>query len=159
MFQGILKDFGVEYPEQYRWMHILIASIVIIFTICLLRSVNSLRYATLISIGAVLYTCLVLFLELYFYWGKYSPEEKIVWFNFDDIKGILTSFGLTFFAFYCQVGFFPALENLFKLDPPHIKKVILMIDLLACFPKHYHGFRVLYCNYFGWLPCYVIAYT
>lgn len=122
MCQGVLGDLGVSHPEDYKLYHVIAVSAIVVFPICMLRSVNSLRYGTLISIGAVLYTCLVLFVELYFYWDLEKAKREIVWFKFD--ANFFSAFGITFFAFYCQVGFFPALENLLKLDEPHIKKLV-----------------------------------
>ncbi len=121
MIQGVMKDFGVMDYASYKPYHIMVVSALIIFPVCMVRSVNSFRYATLISIGAVLYTCMVLLAELFFYWDTEKARQQIVWFKFD--ANFFSAFGITFFAFYCQVGFFPALENLLKLDKNHIKKV------------------------------------
>jgi len=121
MTQGILRDFDVHNYADYKNYHIMATAAFIVFPVCMLKNVNSLRYATLISIGAVLYTCLVLFVELYFYWDTETAKKEIVLFRFDS--NFFSAFGITFFAFYCQVGFFPALENLLKFDKIHIKKV------------------------------------
>jgi len=122
MCQGVLQDFGVQNSGDYKIYHVIATSAVIIFPVCMLRNVNSLRYGTLISIGAVIYTCCVLFVEIFFFWDTQKAQEKIVWFKFD--ANFFSAFGITFFAFYCQVGFFPALENLLKRDEPHIKRLV-----------------------------------
>ena len=121
MIQGVLNDFNVQDYQTYKPYHILATSVFIIFPVCLLKNVNNLRYATLVSIAAVLYTCLLLLVELFFYWDLEKAKKEIVWFKFD--ANFFSAFGITFFAFYCQVGFFPALENLSKLDKAHISKV------------------------------------
>ncbi len=121
MIQGVMKSFDVTNYESYKPYHIMAVSAVIVFPVCLLRSINSLRYATLISIGAILYTCLVLFGEMFLYWDTEKAKKELVWVKFDS--DFFSAFGITFFAFYCQVSFFPAIENLLKLDQPHIKKV------------------------------------
>ena len=124
MCQGVLTDFGMTEKEAktYQPYHVICMSLFIVFPVCCLKKVNSLRYGTLLSIGAVIYTCLVLFVELFFFWDFEKAKREVVWFRFDS--NFFSAFGVTFFAFYCQVGFFPALENLLKLDEPHIKKMV-----------------------------------
>lgn len=126
MFQGLLTDFKVTEPEKYKVWHVGGISLFIIFPVCLLRSVNKLRYGTLISIGAIAYSSIVLFVELFLYWDSEKISREIEYFRFD--ANFFSAFGITFFAFYCQVSFFPSLENVSKLDEPHIKRVILSFN-------------------------------
>lgn len=121
MIQGFLKGVGVGSPLDYKTYHIIGASLFILFPVCMLRSVDSFRYATLISIGAILYTSLVLLIGLPIYLTDTETKIELIPFKFN--LDFFKAFGLTFFAFYCQIGFFPAIENLVKLDDPHIKKV------------------------------------
>ena len=58
MIQGVLTSAGVQDPESWKPIHIVVTSAVFIFPVCLLHDVNSLRYLTLVSIGAILYTAL-----------------------------------------------------------------------------------------------------
>jgi amino acid permease len=123
MIQGVLQsaDFDDDERAYYKPYHIVATSAVIVFPVCLLRSVDSFRYATLLSIGAIVYTSLILIIELPFYLTDDKTIINIQYFIFD--LNFFKAFGLTFFAFYCQIGFFPAIENLVKLDLKHIKKV------------------------------------
>lgn len=122
MVQAVLRGFGCTNPEELRLYHIIGTSIIVIFPICLLWSINTLRYATLLSIGAVIYTSILLIVELPFYWDSEKAEKEIKYFYFSP--EIFGAFGITFFAFYCQVGFFPAIENLEKYDTLHINKLV-----------------------------------
>lgn len=104
-------------PESYRVYHIIIIAI-IVFPACLLKSVNSLRYATFVSIGAIFYTAVLLVMEMPFFWdGKGKLELfKLNW-------DFFSAFGITFFAFTCQPGFYSALDKLSKRDEGHKVKV------------------------------------
>lgn len=129
MIQGVLIGIDVKDPAKYKSYHIMATSALIVFPVCMLRSVDSFRYATLISIGAILFTSLILIIELPFYLVSYT-KIKVCYFKFD--LNFFKAFGLTFFAFYCQVGFFPAIENLVKFDSKHIRKVREFVKFLAC---------------------------
>lgn len=117
MIKGGLTLLDVSDVRSYRTYHIIAISIVV-FPICLLRSVNSLRYATFVSIGAIFYTAVLLVIEMPFFWdGKGKLEFfKIGW-------DFFSAFGITFFAFTCQPGFYSALDKLSKRDESHKVKV------------------------------------
>lgn len=123
MVQGVMHDLNVANPEKYKIYHIFLISGIILFPICLLRTVNSLRYGTLISIVAVVYSSLVLLVELFIFWDTKKAAKEIRWFVLDG--NFFSAFGITFFAYYCQISFFPILENLLKLDEIHVAKVSL----------------------------------
>jgi amino acid permease len=127
MIQGLLKDFKVEDPEQYKILHVCVVSLFILFPVCLLKDVSGLRYGTFISIGAVLYTSILLLIELFFFWDSEKAAKEIVFFLFD--ANFFSAFGITFFAFYCQANFFTSVKNMLKLDEEHLNKVrIELID-------------------------------
>ena len=121
LIQGALKAMGVEeeVARNYRLYHIIGVSI-LTYPLCLLRSVNSLRYATFVSIGAIAYTAIILVIQVPFFWGTPMQGDlelfKLDW-NF------FNAFGITFFAFTCQAGFYAALDKLEKRDEVHMKKV------------------------------------
>lgn len=122
MIQRLMKEFKVTNPEQYKNYHIVGFSVIVIFPICLLRDVSILRYATILSILSIAYTTIIVIIELPFYWinGKASMNDlklfKLDWSFFN-------AFGITFFAFMSQTGFYAAIERLTKRDPQHLKKV------------------------------------
>lgn len=123
MVQGLMKDFDVTEPEKYKVLHIFLISLVILFPLCMSKDVTTLRYGTLISIGAVAYSSILLLVELFYFWDTKRASKQIKYFVFNE--DFFSAFGITFFAFYCQVNFFPSLENMTKRDKVHIKKVIL----------------------------------
>ena len=110
---------GVESPEDYRTYHIL-GIAVLVFPICLLKSVSALRYATFVSIGAIAYTAVVLVIEMPYFWGT-EEAGKLEYFklNWD----FFSAFGIVFFAFTCQPGFYASLDKLKKRDEDHKTKV------------------------------------
>ena len=123
MIQRVMKNFSVDKTEQYRTYHIILVSIFIVFPVCLLRGVSNLRYATILSMLSISYTTIILIIELPFYWinGKASLSN-LVWFRLD--WSFFSAFGITFFAFMSQTGFYAAIERLSKRDPPHLTKVL-----------------------------------
>ena len=122
MVQRVLKNFNVENPEQYKNYHIMGLSLVVIFPACLLRSVSNLRYVTILSMLSITYTTVIIIVELPFYWinGKISMD-KLVLFRLN--WSFFSAFGITFFAFMSQTGFYAATEKLVKRDEPHLRKV------------------------------------
>ena len=117
LVQGALRGFGVESRADFKTYHIIAVSL-ITFPMCLLKSVNSFRYATFITIGAIGYTAILLLIQMPYYW-KYDTHMtlfKLDW-NF------FNAFGITFFAFTCQPGFYSALDKLKKRDEEHKIKV------------------------------------
>jgi len=121
MVQGLLKDFDVSNPEEYKIWHVCGVSLFILFPICLLKDVSGLRYGTFISIGAVLYTSILLLIELFLFWDTDKAAKEISFFRFD--ANFFSAFGITFFAFYCQANFFSSVKNMAKLDEVHLNRV------------------------------------
>ncbi len=122
MVRRVMTSFGVDNPEQYRVMQVIALSCVVIFPLCLLRSVSNLRYATILSLFSITYTTIILIVELPMYWssGKASVE-KLELFRLD--WSIFSAVGVTFFSFMSQTGFYAATERLTKRDAPHLTKV------------------------------------
>jgi len=117
LIQGVLTQLDVYDPAQYRLYHIVAIS-AFTFPLCLLKSVNSLRYATFVSIGAICYTAILLIIQMPYFWEK---PAKLVLFKLD--WNFFNAFGITFFAFTCQAGFYGALDKLKKRDEDHKTKV------------------------------------
>ena len=124
LIQRVMMNFNVANPHNYRVYHIICVSVLIIFPLCTLRDVSKLRYATIISMISIFYTVAVVIIEMPFYWiyGKASASN-IKYFVFD--WSFLSAFGITFFAYMCQTGFYAATEKIAKRDPPHLFKVFI----------------------------------
>ena len=116
-----MENFEVANPQQYRFWHILIVSLGIVFPLCMLKAVNRLRYAAMITIAAIVFTAVLLIVELPFYWERPDLQGKFDWVKFD--WGFLNAFGITFWAFTCQTSFFSSMEGLEKCDTAHKYKV------------------------------------
>eukprot|EP00826_Nyctotherus_ovalis_P060020 TRINITY_DN8395_c0_g1_i1.p2 TRINITY_DN8395_c0_g1~~TRINITY_DN8395_c0_g1_i1.p2 ORF type:complete len:134 (+),score=30.19 TRINITY_DN8395_c0_g1_i1:662-1063(+) len=130
MFQGLLKDFGVSNYADYKIVHICGVSLLILFPICMIDKVSRLSYGMYLSVIAVLYTSVVLLVELFFFWNTDRFLKEVVYFRFD--ANFFSAFGITFFAFYCQVNFFSSVKNMIKLDEPHLNKVMLSVNRRLC---------------------------
>lgn len=126
MFQGLLKDFGVSNYTDYKVIHICAVSVLILFPICMIDKVSKLSYGMYLSVIAVMYTSVVLFVELFLFWDTNKFLKEVVYFRFD--ANFFSAFGITFFAFYCQVNFFSSVKNMIKLDEPHLNKVIASVN-------------------------------
>jgi amino acid permease len=124
LIQGILENVGFthEEAEKYRSLHIIVISVIIVFPSCILKSVDVLRYMSLISIFAIFYTSVILIIELPFYNKRPDLQGELEWFKLN--WGFFNAFGITFFAFTCQPGFFSAIEKLTKRDADHKTKVL-----------------------------------
>jgi amino acid permease len=123
MIQRILLNAGVSNPEKCRTWHIALLSVFIIFPLSLLKGVTKLRYATILSITSIAYTTLITIIELPFFWiNSKTSIDKLVVFRVD--WSFFSAFGITFFAFMSQTGFYTAIEQLTKRDDAHLRTVI-----------------------------------
>jgi len=123
MIQRIMQNAGVEDYDSYRNYHVILLSICVIFPITLLKGVNRLRYATILSITSISYTTIIAIVELPFYWvNGIADIDKLTLFRLDWT--FFSAFGITFFAFLSQTGFYSAIEQLTKRDDAHLRTVI-----------------------------------
>ena len=122
-----MRSFDVDSPEQYRYIHIIALSVVVVFPTCLLRNVAILRYAMILSIASISYTTIVLIIEMPMYWINAKNSGNLVFFKFD--WSFLSAFGITFFAFMSQTSFYSATETLGKRDVPHLTKASHLISI------------------------------
>ena len=76
------------------------------------------------SVGALLYTLIVLVIETPFYYQEYvdKPDTRIEAFIID--WNIFTSFSLVFFAYTCQMSIMPVYSELVRPDYRRISKII-----------------------------------
>jgi amino acid permease len=122
LIQGIMENLEVPGAQNYRLFHILLVSAFIVFPLCLFRSVDAFRYISLISILGIFYTALLLIIELPFFYMNPELQGKLELFKLN--WGFFNAFGITFFAFTCQPGFFAAIEKLKKKDYEHKSKIV-----------------------------------
>ena len=76
-------------------------TIIILFPLCIKRDMSAFRYISLASLGALLYTGIVLLAELPAYYAEFSTKSEIVPAYID--MNIFTGCSMTFFAYTCQI--------------------------------------------------------
>ena len=86
------------------------------------RDMAAFRYASLLSIGGLLYTGIVMFIELYFYVKQNYNDAEIVPAYID--MNIFTGFSMTFYSFTCQTQLLPIYSELVNPNYRRIVKVI-----------------------------------
>lgn len=120
-----MLNLEVANRADYRTYQIIAVSAVIVFPLCILKSVSSLRYASLLSIGAIAYTGIILVIELPFFMQHPELRGEMEWVKISP--DFFTAFGITCFAFTCQPGFYSALDSLTKRDSAHKFKVTVYL--------------------------------
>lgn len=86
---------------------------------------SAFRYVSLASIAALLYTGIVLLVELPKYFRTFVNDPKTdIRFGFFDLD-MFTGFSMTFFAFQCQVQLLPIYSELVN---PEYRRVVKVID-------------------------------
>jgi amino acid permease len=87
------------------------------------RDMSAFRYVSLMSIAALLYTAVILLIELPGFYKKNEPtaEYSPAYFDFN----IFTGCSMTFFAFQCQVQLLPIYSELIE---PNYRRVTKVID-------------------------------
>lgn len=103
-------------------------ALLLLLPLSLKRDMSAFRYVSLASIGALLYTGIVLIVELpkyYSYYMEHKEEYNVqVKFGFFDLD-MLTGCAMTFFAFQCQVQLLPIYSELVN---PEYRRVVKVID-------------------------------
>jgi len=121
LIQSAMNILEVDDPSQYRTYHIIIISL-LVFPLCLPESVSAIRHATFITLGAIFYTAILLIIQMFSSSVKKMYENsKLELIKFD--WGIFNAFGITFFAFTCQAGFYSAIDKLKKRDEAHKTRI------------------------------------
>lgn len=108
-------------------------TVLFIFPLSLAKSMSALRYVSLVSIGAIIYTLIVMLVELPRYYDYFhnTLHEQISYFalNLDFFNGC----SITFFSFTCQASILPIFSELVNPNEKRMMKVIgrsLLIDCL-----------------------------
>lgn len=130
-----MTQLGVEQEFVQSFLCRVVISVPIaalaLFPLSMKRDISSLTFASLASMGALLYTLLVLLGEVTFYFQENKSTAIIYAYVFD--LNIFTSFSLVFFAFTCQMQLLPIYSELVAPDYRRIRKVItraLAIDII-----------------------------
>jgi amino acid permease len=83
---------------------------------------SALRYISIVSIGAIVYTLLVMIAELPEYWAAYYNSDTFLYFEFN--KNFFASCSITFFSFTCQASILPIYSELVNPNEKRMMKVI-----------------------------------
>ena len=104
---------------------------VIIFPLCVLKKINELRYASLLSISSFGYIAVVVVLESYFYIKYYNmPNIHVKWFS-TNVNDLFSSLIMVLFAFICHAGIFVILSELKSPTSDRMYKVAKESILLS----------------------------
>jgi amino acid permease len=121
LIQSAIELLEVQGHGQYRIYHIVLVSI-LVFPLCLAESVSAIRHATFITLVAICYTAILLVIQMFTpSVRKLYENAKLEFIKFD--WGIFNAFGITFFAFTCQAGFYSAIDKLKKRDEMHKTRI------------------------------------
>ena len=117
LFKYIIKQFGVseETAESFEVVlgFTVISSVCFLFPLAMKRDMSAFRYVSLASIGALLYTGLVLLIELPEYYSHFRPlqvDNTLPLFRIDF--NIFSGAAMTFFAYTCQIQLLPIYSEL-----------------------------------------------
>lgn len=78
-------------------------AVVVLIPISLLRDLSSLAFASMLSLLALTYTCLLMFVELPWYSREYHEKPYFVQKAFFIDWNFFTGAAMCFFAFTCQM--------------------------------------------------------
>mmetsp|Transcript_3214 Transcript_3214/g.5357 ORF Transcript_3214/g.5357 Transcript_3214/m.5357 type:complete len:351 (+) Transcript_3214:71-1123(+) len=95
---------------------------ILLFPLSMKRDMSAFRYISLASIGALLYTGVVLLVELPAYYKEFSQQSEIVPAYWD--LNIFVGCSMTFFAYTCQIQLLPIYSELVNPEKKRIYKVI-----------------------------------
>jgi amino acid permease len=110
---------------QFKLYQSVPTALLLLLPLSLKRDMSAFRYVSLASIAALLYTGIVLIVELPKYYNHFINHPKTdVRFGFFDLD-MFTGCAMTFFAFQCQVQLLPIYSELVN---PEYRRVIKVID-------------------------------
>lgn len=92
---------------------------------------SALRYVSIVSIGAILYTLIVMLIELPEYWAAFYNPDKFLYFSLN--KNFFSGCSITFFSFTCQASILPIYSELVNPNEKRMMKVIgrsLVVDCI-----------------------------
>lgn len=105
LFKYVFKQFKVD-PDfvdstKFALIQSIPTAVCLLLPLSIKRDMSAFRYVSLASIGALLYTGIVLIVELptYYNANKVKPDYEVKWAYFDF--DMFTGCSMTFFAFQC----------------------------------------------------------
>lgn len=107
---------------KYRAMQCAPVAGLILLPLSLIKDMSGFRHISVVSIFALIYTGLVLIVELpqYIQHNYSSAHIVLAWFDWNFFNGA----SITFFAYTCQVQLLPIYSELVNPNEKRIKKVI-----------------------------------
>eukprot|EP00347_Sterkiella_histriomuscorum_P008929 403343202 len=138
LFVICCNNFGVS-PEitgdpehgitTFKAVQCVITTVCFIFPLSLAKSMSALRYVSIVSIGSILYTLIVMLVELPEYSAFYFNKDTFTYFSLN--KEFFSGCSITFFSFTCQASILPIYSELVNPNERRMMKVIgrsLIID-------------------------------
>lgn len=132
---GVPKDITGKEGEitLFKVLQAVITTACFILPLSLAKNMSALRYISLVSIGSILYTLIVMLVELPEYYHQYHviKGEPVEWFKLD--LNFFSGCSITFFSFTCQASILPIYSELVNPKQSRMMKVIgrsLSIDCL-----------------------------
>lgn len=125
---GVDKDFAKS--KTFATIISVPVSIFILFPLCIMRDLSSLRYVSIASLGALIYTVIILSIELPSYYRHFSKITDSKPFYFD--LNLFTGSSMVFFSYTCQIQTLPIYNELKNPSLPRMNKVInraLFVDM------------------------------
>lgn len=116
----------------FKSLQAVITTIAFIFPLSLAKSMSALRYVSLVSIGSIFYTLVVMLVELPGYYDFYhnTLKEEVSYFNMDI--NFFSGCSITFFSFTCQASILPIYSELVNPNKTRMTKVIGRSLLIDC---------------------------
>jgi amino acid permease len=131
-----LLKCGIADPDFYgSWKYRAIqgapTAALVLLPLSMIKDMSGFRHISVVSIFALLYTGMVLFVELPAYIHKNYEHAEIVPAYFD--WNFFTGASITFFAYTCQVQLLPIYSELVNPNEKRIKKIIsrsVLVDVM-----------------------------
>lgn len=125
VFTQFRFDDDLVESNKFKLIQSIPTALLILLPLSLKRDMSAFRYVSLASIAALLYTGIVLLVELPKYFRTFVNDPKTdIRFGFFDLD-MFTGFSMTFFAFQCQVQLLPIYSELVN---PEYRRVVKVID-------------------------------
>lgn len=137
---GVSKDITGNIDNGITWfktIQAIVTTICFILPLSLAKSMSALRYISLVAIGSILYTLVVMSVELPKYFNYYhnTLHQEVSYFNLDI--NFFSGCSITFFSFTCQASILPIYSELVNPNEKRMMKVIGRSLLVDC---------VFYCS-------------
>ena len=116
---GISSKSTIE--STWSKVIIIIVLALIAYPVCIMKKIDALKYAALLSIITLSYLALVILIETPFYLNQNYSSDKFNLFRFD--MNLFDSFALTFFSFGNTSTFYSIYQELNNPISRRIKKV------------------------------------